>query len=70
MATGQWSQKRCDEKTAVVQAEMDRMTKLPAHSNYATHRMRVLNKILHLISIQRSSSQDEELELLFSGLSL
>ncbi|KAK9085134.1 hypothetical protein Sjap_025545 [Stephania japonica] len=49
---------------------MERVNKLPAQSSYATHRMRVLNKLLQLLSIQRTQSQDEELELLFAGLSI
>ncbi|CAA6658420.1 unnamed protein product [Spirodela intermedia] len=32
--------------------------------------MKVLNKLLHLMSIKRTTTQDEELELLFAGLSL
>ncbi|KAK9268628.1 hypothetical protein L1049_000385 [Liquidambar formosana] len=59
-----------EEKKAAVQEEMGRMNQLPAHSSYATHRLRVLNKLLQLMSIQRTASQDEELELLFAGLSL
>lgn len=52
-ATGQWRQMGgCEEKKAAVHAEMDRVNKLPVNSKYATHRMRVLNKILHLMSIQ------------------
>ncbi|XP_018851619.1 uncharacterized protein LOC109013851 [Juglans regia] len=58
------------EKKAAVEGEMNRMNRLPANSSYAVHRIRVLNKILQLLSIQRTASQDEELELLFSGLSL
>ncbi|OIT34665.1 PREDICTED: uncharacterized protein LOC109244387 [Nicotiana attenuata] len=59
-----------EEKREAVHEEMKRMSRLPPSSAYATHRMRVLNKILQLLSIQRTTSQDEELELLFSGLSL
>ncbi|KAI5333320.1 hypothetical protein L3X38_023451 [Prunus dulcis] len=58
------------EKEASVHEEMKRMQKLPANSTYVTHRLRVLNKILQLLSIQRSASQEQELELLFAGLSL
>ncbi|GLT74758.1 hypothetical protein SLA2020_465360 [Shorea laevis] len=58
------------EKEAAVQQEMKRMRQLPANSTYVTHRLRVLNKILQLLSIQRTASQEEELELLFAGLSL
>ncbi|KAH0774519.1 hypothetical protein KY290_011656 [Solanum tuberosum] len=57
-------------KMGAVHEEMKRVSRLPPSSAYATHRMRVLNKILQLLSIQRTTSQDEELELLFSGLSL
>ncbi|XP_073025348.1 uncharacterized protein [Primulina eburnea] len=57
-----------DEKRASVREEMKRMSTLPANSSYAAHRLRVLNKILNLISLQRTASQDEELELLFAGL--
>ncbi|XP_040965012.1 uncharacterized protein [Gossypium hirsutum] len=59
-----------EEKTVAVHEEMKRMNRLPATSSYVTHRMRVLNKILQLLSIQRTASQEEELELLFAGLSL
>lgn len=41
-----------EEKTAAVHDEMKRMNRLPANSTYATHRLRVLNKILQLMSIQ------------------
>ncbi|XP_059277376.1 uncharacterized protein LOC132031428 [Lycium ferocissimum] len=57
-------------KRGAVHEEMKRVSRLPPSSAYATHRMRVLNKILQLLSIHRTTSQDEELELLFSGLSL
>ncbi|KAK3199169.1 hypothetical protein Dsin_022584 [Dipteronia sinensis] len=41
------------------------------NSSYATrsHRLQLLNKILQLISLQITASQEEELELLFAGLS-
>lgn len=91
---------RNDTKKSAIHAEMARVNQLPPNSSYAVHRMRVLNKILHLMAIeaslitlfelqklfisvgcfscsflfcsgsQRSRSQDEELELLFAGLSL
>ncbi|GAA0138513.1 hypothetical protein LIER_34943 [Lithospermum erythrorhizon] len=57
-----------EEKKDAVNEEINRMNNLPSNSTYATHRLRVLNKILQLLSIQRTTSQDEELELLFSGL--
>ncbi|XP_074290646.1 uncharacterized protein LOC141617357 [Silene latifolia] len=66
----QWKQMGEEGKKVTVQEEMRRMHQLPVNSSYATHRIRVLNKILQLMSIQRSASQEEELELLFAGLSL
>ncbi|KAL0306474.1 UNVERIFIED_CONTAM: hypothetical protein Sradi_6064700 [Sesamum radiatum] len=59
-----------EEKAAAVHEEIKRMHRLPPNSSYASHRLRVLNKIQHLLSLQRTASQDEELELLFSGLHL
>lgn len=41
-----------EAKRAAVHEEMKRMTKLPVTSSYASHRLRVLNKILQLLSIQ------------------
>ncbi|XP_057948742.1 uncharacterized protein LOC131144234 [Malania oleifera] len=67
---GHWKQMGCDERMAAVHEEMKRMNQLPANSTYATHRLRVLNKIMQLMSIQRTASQEEELDLLFSRLSL
>ncbi|OVA20199.1 hypothetical protein BVC80_155g9 [Macleaya cordata] len=69
-ATGSWKQMGCEEKRAAVQAEIKRVNKLPPNSSYASHRMRVLNKVLELMSMKRTMSQDEELELLFAGLSI
>lgn len=37
---------------AAVQEEIKRMTQLPANSAYASHRLRVLNKIMQLMSLQ------------------
>ncbi|PKI65632.1 hypothetical protein CRG98_013927 [Punica granatum] len=65
-----WRQMGYDEKKAAVDEEMKRMNRLPANSSYAAHRLRVLNKVLQLMSIQRTVSQEEELELLFASLSL
>ncbi|KAL5715338.1 hypothetical protein ACHQM5_017448 [Ranunculus cassubicifolius] len=65
--------KKTEVKKAAVCAEMERLNQLPgsaAKGSYAIQRMRVLNKILQLMAIQRSQSQDEELELLFAGLSI
>ncbi|KAI0505093.1 hypothetical protein KFK09_016050 [Dendrobium nobile] len=60
-----------EEKNAAVHDEIERVNRLPSNSSYALHRLRVLNKILNLMSVQqRNSLQDEELELLFASLSL
>ncbi|KAF9672869.1 hypothetical protein SADUNF_Sadunf11G0089100 [Salix dunnii] len=59
-----------EEKSASSHQEIKRMNQLPATSRYVSHRLRVLNKILQLLSIQRTGSQDKELELLFYGLNL
>ncbi|CAN6324676.1 unnamed protein product [Urochloa humidicola] len=40
------------DKEAAVDAEIARVNKLPAHSSYAMHRMKVLNKLRHLLSIK------------------
>ncbi|KNA16896.1 hypothetical protein SOVF_085100 [Spinacia oleracea] len=66
----QWKQMGEDKRKIAVQEEMQRMHQLPANSSYAIHRRRVLNKIFQLMTIQRSVSEDEELELLFSGLAI
>lgn len=47
-----WKKMGPVEKEASVHEEMKRMQKLPANSTYVTHRLRVLNKILQLLSIQ------------------
>ncbi|XP_031266655.1 uncharacterized protein LOC116125062 [Pistacia vera] len=65
-----WKEIGNEEREAAVQEELKRMNQLPPNSTYVTHRVRVLNKILQLISLQRTTSQDKELELLFAGLSL
>ncbi|KAK7311033.1 hypothetical protein RJT34_08899 [Clitoria ternatea] len=60
----------CEKKQSAVHEEIRRMSQLPANSTYVTHRLKVLNKILQLMSIQRTVTQEEELEQLFAGLSL
>ncbi|WVZ59725.1 hypothetical protein U9M48_009832 [Paspalum notatum var. saurae] len=40
------------DREAAVDAEIARVNKLPAHSSYAVHRMKVLNKLRHLMSIK------------------
>ncbi|RLN16863.1 uncharacterized protein C2845_PM02G08430 [Panicum miliaceum] len=62
--------KQNGDREAAVDSEIARVNKLPAHSSYAIHRMKVLNKLRHLLSIKRTTSQDEELELLFASLSI
>ncbi|XP_021725250.1 uncharacterized protein LOC110692524 isoform X1 [Chenopodium quinoa] len=66
----QWKQLGEEERKMAVQEEMKRVHQLPANSSYAIHRRRVLSKIFQLMTIQRSASEDEELELLFAGLSI
>ena len=51
-AQHQWKQMDSEGKKVAVHEEMKRMNQLPTNSTYATHRLRVLNKILQLISIQ------------------
>ncbi|XP_027356313.1 uncharacterized protein LOC113865771 [Abrus precatorius] len=60
----------CAKKQAAVHDEIRRMRQLPVNSAYVAHRLKVLNNILQLMSIQRTVSQEDELELLFAGLSL
>ncbi|CAL4926037.1 unnamed protein product [Urochloa decumbens] len=43
------------DREAAVDAEIARVNKLPAHSSYAMHRMKVLNKLRHLLSIKVST---------------
>lgn len=47
-----WKQMGHEEATVAVNEEMRRVQKLPSNSTYATHRLRVLNKIMQLLSIQ------------------
>ena len=47
-----WKQMGPAEQEASVHEEVKRMQRLPANSSYVTHRLRVLNKILQLLSIQ------------------
>ncbi|KAL9441308.1 hypothetical protein AB3S75_019898 [Citrus x aurantiifolia] len=65
-----WRKMGNEEKKAAVQEDVKRMNKLSANSAYASHCLRVLNKILQLMSQPRTSSKEKELELLFAGLSL
>ncbi|XP_014493360.1 uncharacterized protein LOC106755679 [Vigna radiata var. radiata] len=60
----------CEKKQTAVHEEIRRMNQLPANSAYGMHRLKVLNKILQLMSVKRTVSQEQELELLFAGLSL
>ncbi|KAJ4726239.1 Translation initiation factor IF-2 like [Melia azedarach] len=65
-----WRKMGNEERKAAVHEEVKRMNKLPPNSTYASHRLRVLNKLLQLMALERTSSQEMELELLFAGLSL
>ncbi|CAM6043538.1 unnamed protein product [Sphagnum compactum] len=56
-------------KTEIVQAEVARMKQLPPTSAYATHRLRVLDKMLQLLSKARTQAETDELEILFANLS-
>ena len=47
----------CERKQAAVDEEMKRMSQLPANSTYVVHRRRVLNKILQLMTMQRTVSR-------------
>ncbi|VVA97526.1 unnamed protein product [Arabis nemorensis] len=67
---GRWNDMSCEEKSNVIQEEIKRISKLPSNSVYAIHRHKVLNKINHLLSVQRTLLQEKELELLFTQLSL
>ncbi|CAG7901124.1 unnamed protein product [Brassica rapa] len=65
-----WNLMGYEEKSSVIQEEIKRVSKLPSNSVYAVHRLKVLNKINELLSVQRTLSQEKELELLFTQLSL
>ncbi|CAK9858757.1 unnamed protein product [Sphagnum jensenii] len=56
-------------KTGIVQAEVDRMKQLSSSSGYATQRLRVLDKMLELLSKVRTQSETDELEILFANMS-
>lgn len=49
---GPWKIFSLEATKAAVQEEIKRMTQLPVSSAYASHRLRVLNKIMQLISLQ------------------
>ncbi|KAH1080793.1 hypothetical protein J1N35_020554 [Gossypium stocksii] len=66
----QWKQMGYEEKTIAVHEEKKRMNRLPMTSSYVTYRMRVLSKFIQMLFIQITALQEEELELLFAGLSL
>lgn len=55
-----WKVMGNEEKKAALHEEMKRMNQLPASSIYASHRLRVINKILSLITLQV-----EEMEFAF-----
>ncbi|EFJ16609.1 hypothetical protein SELMODRAFT_39415, partial [Selaginella moellendorffii] len=49
-----------DDKTreAAIEAEVDRVKKLPRSSAYAIHRLKVLGKMLDLLKIPRQVSSE------------
>lgn len=47
-----WAKTQNEDKRAAVHDEIARVNQLPSNSSYAVHRMRVLNKLLQLMSIQ------------------
>lgn len=47
-----WKQMGHEGATVAVHEEMKRVQQFPSNSTYATHRLRILNKILQLLSIQ------------------
>jgi len=57
------------QKTVLVQAEVKRMKGLPATSSYATHRLKVLDKMLQLLSKVREGAVDDE-HSWFCGISV
>jgi len=56
------------QKSALVQAEVQRLKLLPPSSAYVIHRLKVLNKMLQLLSKVRTNTEAEELEALFAKL--
>lgn len=48
----QWQQRANEEKVTAVHNEMQRINQLPPNSSYVTHRLRVLKKVLELLSMQ------------------
>eukprot|EP00249_Psilotum_nudum_P005190 c18651_g1_i1 orf=173-502(+) len=65
-----WTMAMEMERTAAVQAEVERMKRMPLTSAYAGHRLRVLKKLIQLLSEARTQSEMEEVEFLLGGLSL
>ncbi|XP_073388835.1 uncharacterized protein [Physcomitrium patens] len=58
------------QKIALVKLEVERVQRLPASSAYAIHRLKVLNKMLELLSKARSDAEAAELEALFAKFAL
>ncbi|KAL8046504.1 hypothetical protein ABFS82_08G182500 [Erythranthe guttata] len=68
-----WKQLGNEEEAAaaaVVHEKMESMSRPPPppSGGYAARLLQVFNKIIQLLSLKRTTSQEEELELLFSGL--
>lgn len=47
-----WKKMGEEDRKAAVDNELKRMKQLPANSSYVIHRVRILNKIIELISLQ------------------
>nr|PNR51126.1 hypothetical protein PHYPA_010312 [Physcomitrium patens] len=57
-----------EHKAVLVQAEMQRMKRLPSGSSYVSNRIKVLDKMLQLLGKVRTNTEGEELELLFANM--
>uniref|UniRef100_A0A453IDK8 Uncharacterized protein n=2 Tax=Aegilops tauschii subsp. strangulata TaxID=200361 RepID=A0A453IDK8_AEGTS len=51
------------DREAAIQAEMARVNNLPANSSYAIHRIKVLNKLRHLLSIKMAYKPSQKILL-------
>ncbi|KAI3466154.1 hypothetical protein Pfo_022817 [Paulownia fortunei] len=49
----EWKQMGNEEKATAVHEEMRRRSRLPPNSSYASQLLRVLNKIIQLLSLQK-----------------
>ncbi|CAI7874899.1 unnamed protein product [Closterium sp. NIES-53] len=69
-----FSREEDELKRQRLNAELQRLQRLPPTSIYASHRIRVARRALELLAAssaqQRSTDQERELEALFASLSL